>query len=419
MWDPYAEFETVVLPNGLTVHAAYWPERPWEAMGFLVHSGAERDPVGLEGVAHFVEHLVSKNAGVSSNEIRVFFKDCGGTASFGATSYSSTCYRFFVPTDKLVFARALSMFGSMLFSAKLEKRIEQERQIIIGEFYRRYPIRFEFDLDLRENKALYANYWLERFAQPIGAPESIGKIAPGDLQSYYDAHYTPANVSVVGVGGMKLDDLIKLFSESPFAVNKRGARTPLPVPVVEVGFPSENRYVFEISNYASMATPAKVGAYRSVAKIPGNINVCAIRIMRDMFNEVLMDEVRERRMWAYHIGSSWCNFRHFYEFLINCNGLVPKALDEIEKVIEACIVSMMYREDLFERVKRRALTGNFVIDPTGRGICNGAIDDIADYQRIISLTEYGKDIEHTTMADICILLQCLHPQRRWTLIVKP
>lgn len=419
MWDPYAEFETAALPNGLTVYAAHWPERPWEAIGFLIHSGAEHDPVGLEGVAHFVEHLVSENAGVSSNEMRAFFKDCGGTASLGATSYSSTCYRFFVPMDKAVFARALSMFGSMLFSAKLEKRIEQERQIIVGEFYRRYPVRFKFDLDLRENKVLHTNYWLERFAQPIGAPGSIAKIVPSDLQSYYDTHYTPANMSVVGVGGMKPNDLIKLLSESPFVVNKRGARTSLPIPIAEVGFPSENRYVFEISKYASMATPAEVGAYRSVAKIPGNIRPCAIRIMRDMFNEVLMDEVRERRMWAYYIGSSWCNLRHFYEFSIDCNGLALEAFDEIEEVIEDCIASMMDREDLFERAKRRALTGNFVIDPTGKGVCDEALDDLADYQRVISLTEYGKDIEHTTMADIRILLQHLRPQRRWTLIVKP
>ena len=60
MWDPYSEFRTATLPNGLTVHAAHWPGRPWESVGVLIHSGAEQDPFGLEGLSHFVEHLVSK-----------------------------------------------------------------------------------------------------------------------------------------------------------------------------------------------------------------------------------------------------------------------------------------------------------------------------------------------------------------------
>jgi len=44
MWDPYAEFESATLPNGLKVYAAHWAERPWQAIGFVIHSGAEQDP---------------------------------------------------------------------------------------------------------------------------------------------------------------------------------------------------------------------------------------------------------------------------------------------------------------------------------------------------------------------------------------
>ncbi|MBI5816885.1 MAG: insulinase family protein [Candidatus Yonathbacteria bacterium] len=167
MWDPYAEFETAVLPNGLTVHAAHWSGRPWEAMGFLVHTGAEHDPIGLEGLAHFVEHMVSKNASIPYKDIKTFFVGSGGSVDLGTTGYPYTHYRFFVPADKNILAGAFSIFGHMLLSAKLERFIERERQVIVGEFHRRYPVKFKFDLDMRKRKMLHAGCWSERIVRPL------------------------------------------------------------------------------------------------------------------------------------------------------------------------------------------------------------------------------------------------------------
>lgn len=417
MWDPYAEFQSATLPNGLTVHAAHWPGRPWEAMGFLIHSGAEHDPVGLEGLAHFVEHVVSENANVSKKEMGAFFEDCGGMASFGTTGYPYTRYRFFVPTDRAILARAFSMFGHMLLLAKLEKFVERERQVIISEFYRRYPIKVTLDLDVRRHKKLYAGYWLERFVSPLGDPDSVSRVRQSDLQSYYDAHYTPANMSVVGVGGMQLSELVELLSESPFATKKEGARTPLPTPATDVAPPLETRYVCKASNYSNV--PIEVGMYGSAAKIPGNVSRQTVRLLKEMVDGVLNEEVREQRAWAYDIGSSHYDFRHFYEFSINCNAVALKAIDDIEAVIEVCIASTGDREDLFEQVKRRTLASSFMIDPTGKGVCDGALDDLADYQRIISLSEARDEVERVTMDDERYLLQWLRPERRWTLIMRP
>lgn len=417
MWDPYAEFESAILPNGLTVHAAHWPGRPWEAMGFLIHSGAEHDPVGLEGLSHFVEHVVSENTNVSKKEMEAFFEDCGGMVDLGRTGYPYTDYRCLVPTDKAILARTFSMFGHMLLLAKLEKFIERERQVIIGEFHRHYPVKFMLDLDVRKQTALYAGHWLERFVRPLGNPESVGRITRSELQSHYDTHYTPVNMSIVGVGGMHLSELVELLSKSPFATSKKGARTQLPTPVIDLALPLETRHVFDVSQH--ITAPIEVGGYRSVAKIPGNINGRVIRILKDMLNKVLFEEVRERRAWAYAIDCSRHNYRHFYEFSINCGALALKAIDDIEEVIEVCIASMADREDLFEQAKRRALASNFMTDPTGKGICDGTLGDLAEDQRIISLAEIGKDLERVTMSDVCDTLQWLRPGWRWTLIKRP
>ncbi len=419
MWDPYAEFQSATLPNGLTLYAALWPGRPpWEVMGFLIHSGAEHDPSGLEGLSHFVEHLVCNNTKVTRKEISTFFKDRGGWVSLGHCNYACTYYKFFVPTNKTDLAGAFSIFGHMLLSAKIKKFIGEQRQIIINEFSQHYPSKLQYEIDMRKHKALYAGCWLERFAQPFGNPETVKRITQRNLQSYYDKHYTPANMSVVGVGGMMLSELVELLSESPFAINKKGVRTPLPAPVIDVAPPSETRYVFEMSKHITMTVPVETGAYVSIAKMPGNVNAQAIHILNNMF-EVLNEEVRERRAWTYGIYTAVENFRHFYEFSISCPALLTlDKIEKVEKVIDDCVASMGDK-DLFERAKRQALASNFMIDLTAENVCDGALADLANHQRIISLTEWNDNIEQVTMDDIHKLLRWLRPEQRWTFIRRP
>jgi len=138
-----------VLPNSLTVYAAYWPGRPM-SMEFLVHAGAQNDPIGLEGVAHFVEHLVSRNAIIPRNDMMEFFEENGGTADFGATGYPHTYFQLFLPTNEYVIKRALLMFGQMLFSCELNDFIENQRQVIVGEFHQKSPDATRLSLSMRE-----------------------------------------------------------------------------------------------------------------------------------------------------------------------------------------------------------------------------------------------------------------------------
>jgi predicted Zn-dependent peptidase len=417
MWDPYAEFESGNLPNGLTVHVAHWPKRPWEAMGFLIHSGAEHDPIGLEGLAHFVEHLVSNNTNLPNNEIHKFFNGHGGNAQLGGTTYTSVRYHFFVPADKTVMLKAFSIFGQMLLQAKLDNFIERERQVIKGEFFKHYPINFKFELDRRERKCLYPNYWLERFVRPLGTIDSIERITPRDLQVYYDTNYTSANMSIVGVGGMTLQEIIELLEASPFAENKKGARTPLPSPVTNFPYLLETHHSLAMSEHLS--APANVGAYRSVTKIPGDTNYGLIQIARIMLNNILNEEVREKRAWTYSINCEDYNFRHFFEFAIKCSGLKIEALNDIDHVIEDCITSMREREDLFERFKQCILARNLMCDHNGRTIREEALSDLAKYQKIGTLSDHSREVERATMEDVLNLLQWLKPERRWTLLTTP
>lgn len=416
MFDPYAGFQSCVLENGLTVYASQWECRPWEHVGFVIHSGAFSDPVGLEGVAHFVEHLVSKNADLPFEELKEFFGRYGGGAKFGSTGYPKTSYSFFVPIQPDVLAQAFSLFGSMLIRANLENCVERERNVVKAEITKKYPTEFLLDIAQRERRMLYHDCWLGRVVRSFGFLESVDRITVADLQAYYDQHYVPANISVVAVGGLSLDEVIRIISESPFSMKKVGQRNPPIVPLSELALPLENRYEVDLSEH--LKTVAKNGIYSSVARIPMSISPAALSLASMVLDKLLRRELREKRAWTYHASSDWINYRCCYQFNVSCDAFVVSALNEIEAVVNDCIAAIDNNE-LVEEMRTRKLAKFLMMDVSGDDVCDDAMDDVGRFDKIVSVKERMASYQVITMEDIREVLSYLRPERRWTAISHP
>src|ERR1700751_5199650 len=52
--------EREVLPNGLVLVTEHMPHMRSVAIGIWVRAGSRGEPVGLNGIAHFIEHMVFK-----------------------------------------------------------------------------------------------------------------------------------------------------------------------------------------------------------------------------------------------------------------------------------------------------------------------------------------------------------------------
>lgn len=417
MWDPYSEFESCVLPNGLTIYAAHWPDRPWEMMKFIVHSGSEQDPVGYEGLAHYIEHLVSRNASLPYKFIRGFFNERGGSVALGETSNFATSYDFWLQANQKDLSKALDMFGFMLMKVRLESCLEDQRKVIQSEFDRCFPVRVKYEVDMRENRALYSGYWLERMQGPIGTPEGIARVDQAAAQAYYDEHYTPANMSVVCVGRLKLQEIAKLIQESPLGLAKAGTRNPIPHRVSRLRKPRENRYVFRYSEF--MSEPLRVWNYRTVALLPGTLGIKVLMCLDRMLSKVLMDEIRERRSWAYHAGSGYFHYRRFIEFSIGCNAMSLDSMKRGERVILKCVRSAFQNQALFRMMKRRMLADVLMNDSDGKKVLSCASADLIYSGSITSLSETEKQIQNLEFEDISNLAKWLAPERRWTLVTVP
>ncbi len=226
-------------------------------------------------------------------------------------------------------------------------------------------------------------------------------------------------MSIVCVGGMESAELVELISNSPFAVNKPGARTLLPDFLMTVPSPSESMYVFERSKHYTSEEPHKVGGWKSAARIPGGLNRQAVRFIAEVLYRELFREIRESRSWTYGVDTDAWFLGDFWEFTIDCGDLPIDVLDQVEDVVGGIITSLGNQAHLFEQQRHRALTKTLMVDLSCSQFCGDVVNTLTRRQRIISLAEYREELEKVTMDDIRDVLDWLRREQRWTLIVKP
>lgn len=416
MWDPYADLQKFQLSNGLMVYLGTW-DRPWLKVGMIVHSGSRQDPDGEEGVAHFVEHLISENVQPWTQEsARQYFQEIGGSASFGTTYYDATTYDFTVPLEEDHLQRALDLFGHMLVDCKIEYMVERERQVIIQEFTNKFPMRWMFDRKLRRRQLLFPETKLARFVRPFGTPESIPTISKEEMQGFYDQHYTPANISIVAVGGLKPEEFAMILERSPFGFKKPGVRTPLASAIDHFDLPKESRLIHKISDYSLQA--ADHSFIDSYAAIPGVVSPKVMGRACGVLEDVLFKEIRQKRGWTYGFSVTWENFKEAYEFHIQ--GAFPwDGLEVIEDLVDECIAQAGRSDDLISHRIKASVMRYRIVDLNGNVIVGGAIDDLRLQQRVVSIKEEGEAAAAVTVEDVRAILQTLSRDRRYTSIANP
>lgn len=417
-WDPYAEFRTTTLANGLTIHAAHWPGRAWQEVGLLLHTGAYQDPIGLEGIAHFIEHLLSRNGSMEYQQMKEFFARNGGSVNFGGTAYPYTRYQFCVPHTPDKLKRGLEIFGELMLGNRLSRAIEEQRCVITEEFHRKYPTKFEIDMARRIGTSVLPGTQMERFISPLGDLDSIKRIAAEDLQRHYDTHYQPANISVIGVGGVPPDEFFELIASSKFGRIAGGTRTPRLPRLATVPPLGETRCDITLSKLTP-PIPRSKARYESVARLPHTTSHPLGTVVRSMWQNVLFEEIRERRGWTYDISACFGHNQEVDTLCVSCESLNVEAIDTVSSVVEECRVRAASDLALFERFRDTLIAQQTMIDITGAKLCEGVVDDLVYEDRIVPHAEEIERLKRLTFKEARELLLSLDADNRWTALIRP
>src|SRR5436189_3308629 len=120
------------LPNQLTIATAEMPHMASVSVGLWVGVGSRYEPAELNGVCHFIEHLLFKGTKKrSAREISQAVEGIGGYLN-AFTSEETTCFHARASHDR--FEDLLDVLADMLLNSRFAPvEIEKERQVIKEE----------------------------------------------------------------------------------------------------------------------------------------------------------------------------------------------------------------------------------------------------------------------------------------------
>jgi predicted Zn-dependent peptidase len=201
--------------HGLTLLAQEMPDLRSVTAGVWLRRGSRHERPGVNGISHFIEHLVFKGTERrSSVEIARQIDAVGGQMD-AFTGKDSTCFYIRVLDRHLDLALDLltDIVLRPLFDAT---EIERERKVIYEEMRMVDDSPEELLFDLLYEKR-FPDHMLGRPVQ--GTPESIAGVDRETLRGFFTAAYRPANLIVSVAGGMRapatLDALASAFAALP------------------------------------------------------------------------------------------------------------------------------------------------------------------------------------------------------------
>lgn len=203
-----ANYKVTRLVNGVTVATAEMPHMESVSVGAWVGVGSRFESPALNGIAHFVEHLVFK--GTPKRDALQISREIEGLgATVGAfTTEDHTCFYTRGLSENL--AALTDVLLDIVCSPTFDPgEIEREREVILEEIsmYRDTPSQHVEDL---LGEAAWPDHALGR---PItGTHVSVAQINRGDLFNFHQTRYTGSNLIITASGNIEHNEFIDLVS---------------------------------------------------------------------------------------------------------------------------------------------------------------------------------------------------------------
>ena len=311
------------LKNGTRVVTVPLKNRTAVSLGVWVHVGGRDETSRLNGVSHFLEHLLFKGTRTrSAKEIKESVEGVGG--SFNAfTSEESTCYLAKISSRHL--EGVLDVLCDMTLNATLEPGdIEKERTVILEEIKMTQDQPSQY-VDEVLTEILWPGHALGR---PIaGTIESVRALTREDIAGYRDTFYAPPFFTVVAAGAVNPNAFLKMTDRRLGSVSKKSAKKFLSFKR------KDQKPLVKTVKKDTEQTHLALGVHGFPKAHPQShaVNVLSVLLGGNMSSR-LFNEVREERGLAYEIGSYTKKFAETGAFVVEA-GVDNRKVEEALKVI--------------------------------------------------------------------------------------
>ncbi len=195
--------EYFTLNNGLEVIFEKQQKTKVCSIYFAIKTGSVNEPEELAGVSHFLEHLLFKGKATAT-----VIESCGGYLN-AYTSLDETVFYITLPSEN--FEIGIKEIKNLVYNLSFSKEeVELEKNIIIEELKGGKDNPFK----LLYEKIFEKTFQNIGYKRPvIGLKESIKSITHEKILEYYKNYYSPSNSTLIIVGDLIEDDVIRKVEE--------------------------------------------------------------------------------------------------------------------------------------------------------------------------------------------------------------
>ncbi len=203
------KFEHRKLPNGLVIIGEINESAKSAAVGFFVKTGSRDETQNINGVSHFLEHMLFKGTDkLNAFEVNQAFDQTG--AQFNAfTSEENTVYYAAVLPEYLI--DVTTLWTQLLRPALRDDDFNMEKNVIKEEIamYKDYP---SFDV-VDSCRTLHFD------GHPcgnsvLGSVESIDNLTAEQMRGYFSNRYAPNNIVLACAGNFDWEKICSLAENS-------------------------------------------------------------------------------------------------------------------------------------------------------------------------------------------------------------
>ncbi len=203
------DVELTTLENGVRVISETMPHVRSVSVGVWIGTGARHETEKVNGICHFLEHMVFKGTKTRSAEEIARVIDAIGGHMDAFTAKELVSYSVKVLDEHLPLA--IDILSDIVLNPMLrEEDIEKEKGVILEE------LKMEIDNpEYLVHEIFSSNFWK---GHPIGKPilgtrRTIKSFRQDVIGDYHQRYYVPGNITVTAAGNLSHQKLVELARE--------------------------------------------------------------------------------------------------------------------------------------------------------------------------------------------------------------
>ena len=198
-----------VLPNGLTILTEKMDHIRSVSMGIWVKSGSRHEDPNVNGISHFVEHMVFKGTTTRTAEDIARQVDSIGGNMDAFTGKETICFNIKVLDEHLPVA--VDVLSDMVLHPVFDvNEILRERGVILEE------IKMDEDNpDYLVHEIFTQNFFKDHpLGKPIlGTKETVRRFEKAPVVDYYGSKFAPGNLVISAAGNVDHKEFVELLTK--------------------------------------------------------------------------------------------------------------------------------------------------------------------------------------------------------------